>query len=258
MLGYAFLVEPHWLDVTRHDLGGAPGAPRVRIAQLSDVHLGTIGAATRIALEALHAAGPDLLLLTGDIVDSPDDLPAFEAFLAALPRVPTFAVPGNWEHRSGLGLDTLRAACRRHGVRLLVDEAVAVETPAGTVGIFGMDDSLRGRPDLRRLAGFGGDGLNLVLQHSPGVRDASGQAIGVLRGTTLMLAGHTHGGQLALFGWAPYTPPGSGRYVAGWYRDGPLPLYVNRGAGTSYVHARLGARPELAVFEWRGSGTGSR
>jgi predicted MPP superfamily phosphohydrolase len=65
-----------------------------------------------------------------------------------------------------------------------------------------------------------------------------------------MLAGHTHGGQIRVFGFAPVLPRGSGGDVSGWYRgDGRLPLYVSRGIGTSLIRARLGAPPEVSLFE---------
>ena len=66
-----------------------------------------------------------------------------------------------------------------------------------------------------------------------------------------LLAGHTHGGQLRLPGWTPYTPLGSGRFVEGWYRDAVVPLYVSRGIGTAIVEARLFSVPELPIFTLR-------
>jgi predicted MPP superfamily phosphohydrolase len=66
----------------------------------------------------------------------------------------------------------------------------------------------------------------------------------------MMLAGHTHSGQLAPFGHAVWRPRGSGRYVSGWYRDpNRVSMYVSRGIGTSVVPIRLGAVPEIAGFE---------
>jgi predicted MPP superfamily phosphohydrolase len=65
----------------------------------------------------------------------------------------------------------------------------------------------------------------------------------------LILSGHTHGGQVCLGGWAPVLPRGSGRYVAGWYTDGAIPLYVSRGLGTTMLPIRFGAVPEIAYFE---------
>ena len=66
-----------------------------------------------------------------------------------------------------------------------------------------------------------------------------------------LLAGHTHGGQVRLPGWVPYTPPGSGRFVEGWYRDAKVPMYVSRGIGTAVVQARFCCRPELPIFTLR-------
>jgi len=63
-----------------------------------------------------------------------------------------------------------------------------------------------------------------------------------------ILAGHTHGGQIRLPFYTPYVPYGSGRFVAGWYKDTVAPLYVARGVGTVGIHARLFCPPELPVF----------
>jgi predicted MPP superfamily phosphohydrolase len=64
----------------------------------------------------------------------------------------------------------------------------------------------------------------------------------------LIVSGHTHGGQLALFGWAPFTPAGSGRFVSGEYVTPLGRLYVTRGLGTSLLPIRLGSRPELVFI----------
>jgi predicted MPP superfamily phosphohydrolase len=69
------------------------------------------------------------------------------------------------------------------------------------------------------------------------------------RRSSLCLAGHTHGGQIRAGSLAPFVPPGSGRFVAGWYETEMGPLYVSRGTGTSIVPARFCCRPELPVFE---------
>src|SRR5256885_7138691 len=63
------------------------------------------------------------------------------------------------------------------------------------------------------------------------------------------LAGHTHGGQIRLPFYTPYVPYGSGRFVAGWYKDTVAPLYVARGVGTVGIHARLFCPPELPVLD---------
>jgi len=65
------------------------------------------------------------------------------------------------------------------------------------------------------------------------------------------MAGHTHGGQIAIANKAIFTPPGSGRFVAGWYMTPWGELYVSKGVGTSVLPMRIGARPEIAVFEMK-------
>ena len=71
----------------------------------------------------------------------------------------------------------------------------------------------------------------------------------VARQNQICLSGHTHGGQVTLFGRPFWTPRGSGRFVAGWYETPSCRLYVSRGVGMSILPIRFGARPEVAVFE---------
>jgi predicted MPP superfamily phosphohydrolase len=85
--------------------------------------------------------------------------------------------------------------------------------------------------------------------HAPGFVD------GVPRGRVpqpaAILTGHTHGGQIRLPFYTPFTPTGSGRFVAGWYRDTFAPLYVSRGIGTVTLPARFCCPPELPIFTLR-------
>ena len=115
-------------------------------------------------------------------------------------------------------------------------------------------------PDVRMaLASATPQPNHLLLAHCPAHREVFRSNAAALIGggfdsrvlmPQLMLAGHTHGGQIAPFGWAPFRPPGSGRYLRGWYSDDPIALYVSRGLGTSTIPARLGSVPEVAYFEW--------
>jgi hypothetical protein len=246
--------EPRWLEVTRHPL--PPGAPPVRFVQITDLHLHSVGALHRRVAAETARARPHFALLTGDSVDRPDALPALDAFLSLLDtRLPKFAILGNWEHWSGVDRAELASLYERHNTRLLVNET-AVHAGVALTGV----DDLAGTPDLRAaLRGAPDAPLHLLLAHSPAFRDAvRGYARPAgpipsdpvdVAAFTMMLSGHTHGGQVAVGGWAPLLPPGSGRYARGWFRDsGGPPLYVSRGIGTSMLPVRLGARPELAIF----------
>lgn len=82
----------------------------------------------------------------------------------------------------------------------------------------------------------------LLLQHSPGFFETAAADGDTFR---LSLSGHTHGGQITLLGWAPWTPPGSGSFVAGEYTTRFGRLYVTRGVGTSLIPLRFGARSEV-------------
>ena len=66
----------------------------------------------------------------------------------------------------------------------------------------------------------------------------------------LILAGHTHGGQINILGFAPVIPAGSGHYVKGWYHNTGIPMYVSRGIGTVVMPVRIGSKPEVAIFKY--------
>jgi hypothetical protein len=120
------------------------------------------------------------------------------------------------------------------------------------VDLLGLDDWRAGAPDYAQVtatdAAEPGATRAIVMSHCPVAFDAITQ---IAHRPTVVLAGHTHGGQIAPFGWAIVLPEGSGRYVHGQYQssDGPHTLYVSRGLGNSGPPFRIGARPELALLE---------
>lgn len=229
----------------------------MRVVQLSDLHLRRLGSHEEQVAEAVHHLAPDLLVLSGDMVDRSDGLPLLHSFLALLPSSsPTYAILGNWEHWSRLDLQELQRVYEAHRVRLLINETVRLEHHGVSLLVTGMDDATGGRPSLRRaLKGAEPAANHLLLAHSPVYRDqleneSSESALVGRYAPQYMLAGHTHGGQINLLGWAPLRPPGSGRYVRGWYRDRDPHLYISQGLGTSVIPARFGAAPEIACFTW--------
>ena len=257
LLGYGVLVEPRRLTVTRHDVerGGAPRDPttptsRLTLVQLADLHLGRLRPFHDRVVRAVHEARPDLILLTGDSVESPRGLEALDELLEALPEVPRFAVPGNWEYWGGVPLSRLGRVVERRGGTLLVNESVAIDVGPHRVRVRGVDDRVGGTPDLdAAFAETRGDAaLDLLLDHCPRDRDDLVRRIPPDAWPDLVLSGHTHGGHVNLLGLQP-CPPGSGRYVDGWYRDDGPATYVSRGLGTSVLPLRLGVPPELAVFD---------
>jgi predicted MPP superfamily phosphohydrolase len=255
--GDMFVVEPRRLQVTRQDLpvrGLHPRLEGIRIAHVTDVHLPANRAVADEVLAVLARERPEIVVLTGDICETKAAAGDLTAFVRrARGTVATVATLGNWEYRGGLGGDAGRAAYDAAGVPLLVNAHVTVEHEGGALTLVGIDDFVAGEPNPRlALARRPGGVPELWLTHAPGLADRL--PFGLPTRPSAMLTGHTHGGQIRLPGIPPYTPVGSGRFVAGWYRDTFAPLYVSRGIGTADVRARFFCPPELPIFSLRRAG----
>lgn len=239
------------LETTAHHFGDpGPAGGRLRIVQVSDLHVAGIGPLERAVLERVHDARADLVAITGDAIDHPRHLPALELLLRELPRGPRIvAIPGNWEHWSGVPLDTFARLYDRHGVELLVNRSIEIDADGTPVRVTGLDDLVGGRPDAAvALRDARPLPHHLVLAHCPRARDGLG--LPAEHPASLVLCGHTHGGQIVPFHVVVWRPRGSGRYLCGWYRDGGPPMYVSRGIGTSIVPLRVGSAPELVRVDW--------
>jgi uncharacterized protein len=245
-------ITPRRLVASHHTFGHAATNDRLRIVQVSDLHVHGIGTLQRQLLEQLHDAQADLIVITGDSIDRSAYLPALDTLLAEFPTAPRrLAIMGNWEYKSGAGLRSMERTYERHGIELLVNRSVTLEHRGRTIRVTGLDDIMGGRPDaVAALQDARPVEQHLVLAHCPITRDSLQMPSG--HPVSLVLSGHTHGGQVAPFGIATHLPPGSGRYVAGWYRDDGPPMYVSRGIGTSLLPIRIGATPELVQLEWCG------
>ena len=244
-------ITPRRLVTSNHSFGQAASVDRLRIVQVSDLHVHGIGTLERQLLEQLHEAQADLIVITGDSIDRAESLPLLDRLLGEFPRSPrVLAILGNWEYRSGVGPDQFAHTYARHGIELLVNQSIELEHRGRTIRVTGLDDMLYSQPEA--ASAIGDDrplDHHLVLTHCPITRDTLG--LPPEHTASLVLSGHTHGGQVAPFGVASILPPGSGRYVAGWYRDdGGPPLYVSRGIGTSGLPIRIGATPELVQIDW--------
>lgn len=224
-----------------------PGVDRLRVVQISDVHLGLIVREERLGLilEKVRQASPDVLVSTGDLVDGQlDDISGIAALIRGIDaKYGKYAVTGNHEYYAGLG--QALAATEAAGFRVLRGEAVA---PGGLITIAGVDYASRrisgnkgDTAEERLLSGLPGERFTLLLKHVPLVNGAS-------RGRfDLQLSGHTHRGQIFPFGLVAML-----RYpwTAGFYKleDGSA-LHVSRGSGTWGPPVRFLAPPEVTVVD---------
>lgn len=239
--------------LVRHQHGSTRSERPLRIVQITDPHLGPFMSVERLRgiAERAVAAEPDLVLLTGDYLTmesqgTPGCLAAALAPLSALEgRV--FACRGNHD----LEVPTMVAReLARVGVRLLVDEAVVVDTPVGRVQIVGMDFRWRDRAghalEIATLWPRVPDALRIVLLHDPGafVHLHDGDA-------DLVLSGHTHGGQLGLVSLGlPWTAVSLLSKVPdhGFWARGRNRLYVHRATGHYGFPLRVGVPGEESVL----------
>jgi len=260
---YAIRKELDDLEINAFSIGpGSPTSTPLRLLQLSDLHLRRrVGPRYQQLADTVHRLRPDLILLTGDAVDWSGVAPTLDQFLGRLPReVPKAAILGNHDYKSGVRVPAFRQLYARHNGQLLVNESITYHLRGTRLVVTGLDDSYRGMPDLAgAIKDVGAEAHHLMLIHRPlqqeyvrrelarlnAQRPLSGQTY-----VSYLFAGHTHGGQVQLFGYAPYLPRGSGNYLSGWFNQQPPYLYVSRGFGTSLIPVRWGARPEITLFHY--------
>ena len=220
---------------------------KLTIAQISDVHLGLIVGERRLKriLEKVKDADPDILVSTGDLVDSqPDNLTVLaEIFRNIKTRYGAFAVTGNHEYYAGLerSLDFTEKA----GFRLLRGEGVTVK---GLINIAGIDDPTGKRFGLMKvvsekalLSRFPKDKFTLLLKHRPSINEEAIEFI------DLQLSGHVHRGQIFPFSLITklFHPADAGLYELAQNAC----LYVSRGSGTWGPPIRFLAPPEVVIIE---------
>lgn len=222
------------------------------IVQISDIHVGpTLGPAfLQSVVESVNALSPDLVAITGDLIDDhPERFPAMLAPLAGLrARQGIFFVTGNHEYyNSGRGLDGAEAVIEilgRMGIRTLRNERVSIGDNGASFDLGGVYDYRAGsfgpehRPNIEPVVAGRDPSRELVLlAHQPRfVRIAARHGVG------LQLSGHTHGGQL----WPFSVIVGIVEtFLAGLYRFGDTQLYVSRGTGYWGPPMRLAAPSEI-------------
>lgn len=226
-----------------------PGFDGLRVALVSDLHAGLVlrsAELTRI-FDRLAEEAPDLVLLGGDLIDShPDDVEDLAGGLAKLaPRLGSYAVPGNHDHGVEPGLERWCAMLEAHGVRLLVNRGERIEQAGDSLWLAGVDDLGLGQPDLERAL----DGAHphepvLLVTHQPDVFVEAAWS-----GVDLTVAGHTHGGQISLGGFAPWARAHSQLgWIRGHHRLDAAQLYVGRGTGATFLPVRIGAPPEIPIL----------
>lgn len=216
-----------------------------RIAQVSDLHN---TAHWEDAVRALERAQPDIIALTGDLIDSrnTDVDRALEFVREAVSIAPCYYVSGNHESRIR-DWPRLRQGLIDAGVHVLEDEDCTIERERASVTLLGLRDLDFGGDPARTLAELtaGEEGFTILLSHRPELFD-----LYVRSDVDLVFCGHAHGGQVRIPFVGGLIAPHQGwfpKYDSGLYEQGGTAMLVSRGVGNSIIPLRINNRPEIVV-----------
>jgi uncharacterized protein len=241
--------EAHRFGISRHSFKLPRLERGLRVAHLTDLHFGRWHRepAIRNWVNATLAQKPDLIVITGDLVDGRTSIKRLEALTAELAqlRAPlgVFATWGNHDyaiHHSGLAV--FGPMLEKAGIRVLTNEGVQIRPDLYLAGV---DDYWHGDVDVARaILDARVDGATLLLSHNPDILPSVPSSVG------LMLSGHTHGGQVrAPFGVGLHSISKFGeRYQMGFIKE-QTTAFVSRGLGTSTVPVRSFCPAELVLLE---------
>lgn len=246
-------VELNNITISSKDLPSAFSG--YKIAQISDLHNAQFGNENAMLIRLLKEASPDIIVITGDIVDSTHtDMDTAIAFVRNIVEIaPCYYVTGNHEAWLGSDYNELENALIDAGVIVLHDEAVTLEKEGQTIQMIGVDD-----PDFSYIAAdkiisAKLENINItqeftiMLSHRSELFDSY-----VENEIDLVLSGHAHGGQVRIPLIGGLIAPDQGlfpKYDAGVYSEGNTTMVVSRGIGNSVIPIRINNRPEIVLIE---------
>ncbi len=244
-------IEPRWLRVRRVVIPSSripPAFDGYRIAHLSDLHLGVHQTDAHLPhiIQAVQREAPDLIAMTGDLLTARRTTRIDHAQTVAVLRdlhAPdgAWAVLGNHDYVDpALTHDLLSDA----GITLLRNTTHVLHREADQITLAGLDDAMRGRPDLTATLCDVPPTMPVILMaHEPDVAYFASVDARIM----LQLSGHTHGGQITPLYKRPLQLPSLGHtYSRGYYPvRGSMPLLVTTGTGTGRVAMRFNCRPEI-------------
>ncbi|MBN1585942.1 MAG: metallophosphoesterase [Candidatus Omnitrophica bacterium] len=251
---YALYIEPNWLRVRKIDVqlpSEYAAQDGLTVLHLSDFQLRNpqIGWRERRVAALARQLDPDLVVVTGDVIEGYVSYQAWIDYVSALPsRYGVYAVAGNWEHWGDVNIWEMREDLANRGVSLLVNEIARVPVgERGHIEILGLDNrTFQYQPFLAKLLEESDPRLfRLLLVHAPVAFHQAARG-----GIPLTLAGHTQGGQICLPFVGPLrrAVPGISGYFYGLYREKQSQMYVTSGVGTSTIPIRFFARPEVVLI----------
>lgn len=224
-----------------------------RIAQISDLHNAEFGKNNQKLVALLQSTNPDMIVITGDLVDSNHTNTAVSLAFAkqATQIAPTYYVTGN--HEAAISEYTqLKTGLESLGVTVLENQAVWVEKDTDAIACIGLNDPALATDAIENtlhtlVDAFPPESYKILLSHRPEYFDIYTDA-----GVDLVFSGHAHGGQFRIPYMGGLIAPGQGlfpQYDSGIYTKENTNMVVSRGLGNSIIPLRIHNRPEIVVVE---------
>ena len=237
MFADAKYLEPTRLKVRHLRVGS--GTPTHRFVHFTDLHHKGDRDYLKAVVAKINSLSPDFVCFTGDIIEEEKFLAEALEILSGV-KAPMFGVPGNHDYWSKVSFAPIHRCFNANGGAWLLDEQRPIA--GGKINLIGITCSHdnQARQPLNPAV------KNILLMHYPAwVKKLAGQKF------DLMLAGHSHGGQVRIPFYGPLMVPyGVDEFDWGFYQTAAGPLYVNAGIGYVYTYNfRFNCRPEITVVE---------
>jgi len=249
-------IEPYWLEIKEVNIidSDVPASfDGTKIVFLTDIHHGPFFSKDRVGrlVDQVNKLNPDLVLLGGDYVykESKYIEPLFEELKHIKAPLGKFGVLGNHDH--WVGADLTRKSAHQAKVTLLDNQAVWINKKDDRIKIGGVGDILEDTQDIiPTTKDVTEKDLVVLLSHNPDYAEEI-----KMLDIDLVLSGHTHGGQVTLFGlWAPLVPiQNKQKYRTGIVDTGYTTVLISNGVGTIPPTVRFFARPQVYLINLRAS-----
>lgn len=254
---WSFLLEPNWVKIEHVNLRLPRLTPEfsgIRIAQISDIHMGGWMNAERLQMvvDLVIGQNPDFLFLTGDFLvghffdkNSEQYLQDLISILSPLAKsIPSFGILGNHDYWTSAG--AVRAMLKSCGIVELANSIFTISRGKEKLHFCGVDDIWEGHVRLDGVVDkLKDNSVAILLAHEPDFADISAETCRF----DLQVSGHSHGGQVVFPFYGPPILPYLGqKYHTGLYQVGNMFQYTNRGVGMAMLPVRFNCPPEITLF----------
>lgn len=245
-------IETKQLKVEKIDLskGGNP----IKIAQLSDIHIDLMFTSYKKIKNALIAANPDIIIITGDYIEKPIQISKFISFLDTLPPKPVYACFGNHDYKAFLknkaGIEFFAKQIEAKGITMLRNANTTLSINGRKINLVGIEDMRYKTHDVKKaFAGLKSEnGTTIAFSHNPDILFSMGK-----NKADLLLTGHFHGGQI----WMPFhlefkllrhEKLSKMKIYRGLNYVNSQRIYISRGLGNVVFPFRFFSKPEITIF----------